>query len=121
MEIGKTKFTKLSAKQYLCCDMQITRNCSIRKIANQIQSFLTNFRKKKTINTPHTSQERHQVYNTSTKIQKHPPRGVVRKRCSENMQQIYRGAYFNKVGTSAWMFSCKFTAYFQSTFSQEHL
>ena len=24
------------------------------------------------------------------KLQKQPPRGVLRKRCSENMQQIYR-------------------------------
>ena len=35
---------------------------------------------------------------------------------------------FNKVAkqlrwncTSAWVFSCKFAAYFQSTFSEEHL
>ena len=28
--------------------------------------------------------------DTSYKIQKQPPRGVPRKRCSENMQQIYR-------------------------------
>ena len=40
-------------------------------------------------------------------IDKQPPRGVLRKRCSENMQNR----------TLAWMFSCTFTAYFQNTFS----
>ena len=60
-------------------------------------------------------------------IQKQPPKGVPRKRCSENMQQIYRRppmpkCDFNKVAkqlywnsTSAWVFSCKFAAYFQNT------
>ena len=64
--------------------------------------------------------------------QKQPLRGVPRKWCSENMQQIYRRAPmpkydFNKVAlqlywnhASAWVF-CKFAAYFQNTFSQEHL
>ena len=60
---------------------------------------------------------------------KQPPRGVLKNSCSENMQQIYRRtpmpkSDFNKVakhGTSAWVFSCKFAAYFQKTFSQEHL
>ena len=59
--------------------------------------------------------------------QKQPYKGVLRKRCSENMQQIYRRTPipkcdFNKValqlyrnGTSAWC-SCKFAAYFQNTF-----
>ena len=28
---------------------------------------------------------------------------------------------FNKYRTSAWVFSCKFAAYFQNTFSQKHL
>ena len=65
--------------------------------------------------------------------QMQPSRVVLRKRCSENMQQIYRRiptpkCDFNKVTlqlywnhTSAWVFSCKFAAYFQNTFSQEHL
>ena len=59
--------------------------------------------------------------------QKQPSRGVLRKRCPENMQQIYRTPMpkcnFNKVAlqlyqnhTSAWMFSCKFAAYFQNIF-----
>ena len=51
------------------------------------------------------------------------------RRCSESMQQIYRRTLmpkcdFNKVAkqlywshTSAWVFSCKFAAYFQNTFS----
>ena len=59
-------------------------------------------------------------------IQKQPSRGVLRKKCSENMQQIYRrtpmakcdfdkAAYWNL--TSAWVFSCKFAAYFQNNLS----
>ena len=62
-------------------------------------------------------------------IQKQPSRGVLKKRCSENIQQIYRRGpmsecNFNKVTlqlsgnhTSAWVFSCKFAAYFENTFS----
>ena len=61
-------------------------------------------------------------------MQKQPSGGVLMKRCSENMQQIYRRAPmpkwdFNKVcfaitlshaitnHTFAWVFSCKFAAY----------
>ena len=59
---------------------------------------------------------------------KQPPRGVLKKSCSENKQQIYRRTPmpkcdFNKVTlqiywnhTSAWVFSCNFAAYFQNTF-----
>ena len=66
-------------------------------------------------------------------MQKQPSRGVLRKRCSENVLQIYRRTLmpkcdFNKIAlqlywnrTSAWMFSCKFATYFQSTSSFEHL
>ena len=62
-----------------------------------------------------------------------PPRGFLRKMCSEDMQQIYRRTPmpkcdFSKVAlqlywnrTSTGVFSCKFAAYFQNTFSQEHL
>ena len=58
-------------------------------------------------------------------VQKQPSRGAVKKRCFENMQQIYRitpmpKCDFNKVGlqlywnhTLAWVFCCKFAAYFQ--------
>ena len=65
--------------------------------------------------------------------EKQPPRGILKKRCSENMQQIYRRTPmlkcdFNKVAkqlywncTSARVFSCKFAAYFQNTFSLEQL
>ena len=65
--------------------------------------------------------------------QKQSSRGVPRKRCSENMQQIYwrtpmQKSDFNKVAkqlywnhTSPWVLSCKFAAYFQNTFSNEHL
>ena len=60
-------------------------------------------------------------------------RGIHRKRCSENVQQIYRRTPmpkcdFNKIAlqlywnhASAWVLSCKFVAYFQNTFSQEHV
>ena len=66
-------------------------------------------------------------------LQKQPSRGVLVKRCSKNMQQIYKTTSmpkcdFNKVAkqlywnrTLAWVFSCKFASYFQSTFSEEHL
>ena len=63
-------------------------------------------------------------------FQKQPSRGVLKKRCFENMQQVYWKTLmpkcddFNKVAlqlywnrTSAWVFSCKFAAYFQNTFS----
>ena len=50
--------------------------------------------------------------------EKQPVRGVLRKRCSENMQQIYSRTPmpkcdFNKVFTLPWVFSCKYTAFFQ--------
>ena len=56
-------------------------------------------------------------------------RGVLKKRCSENMLQIYRRTPmpkcdFNKIAkqlywnrTLGYVFSCKFTAYFQNTFT----
>ena len=58
-----------------------------------------------------------------------PSIGVFIKKCSENIQQVYRRTPmpecdFNKVTlqlyrnhTSAWMFSCKLAVYFQNTFS----
>ena len=61
-------------------------------------------------------------------LQKQPLRGVPRKRCSVNMQQIYRRTSmpkcdFNKVAKQlywnyilAWVFPCEFAAYFQNTF-----
>ena len=67
------------------------------------------------------------------KYLKQPFRGVLRKKCSDNMQQIYRRTplpkcNFNKVAkqlyynnTSARVFSFKFASYFQNTFSWEHL
>ena len=66
-------------------------------------------------------------------VQKQPPRGVPWKRCSENMQQIYRRTTIpkcdlNKVAeqlrlnwTLARVFSCKFAACFQNTFFWEHV
>ena len=65
-----------------------------------------------------------------TTVRKQPPKDVLKKRCSENMQQIYRKAPMpkrdcNKVvlqlyssHTSAWVFSSKFSAYFHITFSK---
>ena len=69
------------------------------------------------------------ILTSSESVQKQPPRGVLKKRCSKNMQEIYRKTpiqkrdlntvakqlYWNP--TSAWVFSCKFTAYFQNIFS----
>ena len=67
-----------------------------------------------------------------TQILKQTSPAVLRKRCSENMQQIYRRTpmakcSFTKVAkllywnhTTTWVFSCRFAAYFQSTFFQEH-
>ena len=65
--------------------------------------------------------------------QKQPTRGVLKKRCSENLQQIYRRTPmpkcdFSKVTlqlywnhTSAWVVCCKFAVYFQNIFSKEHI
>ena len=63
-------------------------------------------------------------------LQKQPPRGVLSKRCSENIRQIYRRTPYQSVISkqlviakqlywnqpSAWvLFSCKFAAHFQNT------
>ena len=70
------------------------------------------------------------THRLSLEIQKQSPRGILEKRCCENMQQIYRRTPmpkcdFDKVAlqlcTSTWVISCKFAAYFQNNFSQEHL
>ena len=61
-------------------------------------------------------------------LQKHPSRAILRKRCSENMQQTcrrtpMRKCDFNKVAnqlywnhTSAWVFFSKFATNFQNVF-----
>ena len=64
----------------------------------------------------------------SIAIQKQPSKGVLKKRCSENMQQIYRRTHkcdFSNAAvelywncTLAWVFSCKFAAYFRNTFNK---
>ena len=51
-------------------------------------------------------------------LQKQPPRGVLWKMCSENMKQIYRRTPMLRFQC---VFSCKLAAYFQNTFSKEHL
>ena len=48
-------------------------------------------------------------------VQKQPSRGAFKKSCSEKVEQLY----WNR--TSAWVFSCKFAAYFQNTFSKEQV
>ena len=52
---------------------------------------------------------------TLNKLQNRPSRGVLRKKCSKNMQQIYKRTLMPKCGYwncfSAWVFSCKFAAY----------
>ena len=68
--------------------------------------------------------DRHPMWKTFS--QKQPSRRVLRERRSEDMQQIYRRTpmskcNFNKVArqlywnhTFAWVFSCKFAAYFKN-------
>ena len=41
-------------------------------------------------------------------LRKQPSRGVLRKRRSENMQQICKRISMSMCGTLAWVFSCKF-------------
>ena len=65
--------------------------------------------------------------------QKQSSRGVLKKRCSENTQQTYRrtpkpNCDFNNIALQLYKttlshgcFFCKFAAYFQKTFTQEHL
>ena len=53
--------------------------------------------------------------------QKQPSRGVLRKRCSANMQQIYRRTPMPKCDFNKWVLSRKFAACFQNIFSYEHL
>ena len=49
---------------------------------------------------------------------KQPSRGILKKRCCENVQQIYRRTNMLKWNhTSAWVFSCKCFAHFQNSFS----
>ena len=73
----------------------------------------------KTNPVPYTSTTHFQIW------QKQPLRDVLRKRCSENIQQIYRRTpmpnqlYWNH--TLEWVLSWKFTAYSQNIFSQEQL
>ena len=78
---------------------------------------------------PHSIYDPSMVFLGYLWLQKQPPRGVPTKRCSENMQQIYRTPMskcdFNKAAkqlywnhTSAWVFSCKFATYFQNTCGQ---
>ena len=54
-------------------------------------------------------------------LQKQPTRGVLRKICSENKQQIYSKRPIPKCDfnmlTSTWVFSCKHAVHFQNTFS----
>ena len=47
-------------------------------------------------------------------------RGVLRKRCSDNIQQIFRTPMASNLyrnHTSAWVLSCKFVTSFQNIFS----
>ena len=81
----------------------------------------------------HENCTKHVLNSCNHSVQRQPFRGVLLKKCSENNQQISRRKTMpkcdvNKVSkqlywnrTSAWVFSCKFAAYFQNTFSQEHL
>ena len=64
-----------------------------------------------------------QLYLKRDPGQKQPSRGVLRKSCSENMQQIYRRTHMPKCDFALrHAYSpIKLAAYFQNTFSQEHL
>ena len=60
-----------------------------------------------------------QMFTFSYLFQKQPSRVVLRKRCPENMQQIYRIALMPKCDwnhSSARVFSCKFAADFEAPF-----
>ena len=69
-----------------------------------------------------------QCFKSRKHIQKQSPRGVLSKRCSENMRQIYRRTLmpkcdFNKFAkqlywnhTLALVFTCRFAAYFPNRF-----
>ena len=71
----------------------------------------------------HSTDEREEEENNTfsshlLELQMQPPRGVLRKRCSERMQQIYRRTTMPKCDFSkVAVFSWKFAAYFQNTFS----
>ena len=52
-----------------------------------------------------------------TQFQKQPFRGVLRKRCSENMRQNCRRTRMSKCDLNKWVSTRKFAAYFQNTFS----
>ena len=93
---------------------------------SQIDIFTLKYRVgKSTINIIRSTYRRHY----KTRPQKQPSRGILRKSYSETTQQIYRRTPmpkcdFNKfakqfywIHTSAWVFSCKFAAYFQNNFS----
>ena len=123
-------------KTNILADFQICISVSLTIL--HTESYQTTFQTKKKHALPDNIKSVHRVKtHTHTytrtqmfyKIQKQSPRRVRRKRCFENMQQIYRKTpmpkrYFNKAilqlyrnHTSAWVFSCKFTAYFQNNFS----
>ena len=55
------------------------------------------------------------------KIQKQPPRGVLIKRCSENMQQIYRRTTIRNCAHFSMSVLLQMYSYFQNTFSKKHL
>ena len=71
---------------------------------------------------------KNQLYHRYFDDRSSPPLGVLIKRCSENMQLIYKRTPipkcdFNKVvkfNILAGVFLYKFAAYFQNTFSLEH-
>ena len=80
----------------------------------------------------HREQEFESALSLSLGWRKQSSRGVLKKRCSENVQQIYRRTPmpkcdFNKVPkqfywnhTSVWVFSCKFAAYFRTPFHKNN-
>ena len=67
--------------------------------------------------------------STTNELQKQPSKDVLRKRYSENMQQIFKKTPMLKCDLNKdakasllkshliWLLTCKFAAYFQNTFS----
>ena len=87
----------------LCFFIKFFRTTQVTKLITEVQVFVQ------------ISKEKRGLYL----IQKQLSGGVLKKSCSENMRQIYRRTPISKCNfASAWVFSCKFAAYFQNTFFQ---
>ena len=122
-------FRTATLKDINCVSGSVTRWCSIKSVLTKFSKFTGKhlcrslFFKLKAVcscfEIPWCCLEKP---STSVKMQKYPSRGVLRKKYSENMLQIYRKTPMPKCDfNSAWVFSCKFAAYLQNILFQEHL